>query len=188
MDLEFETKVLDINIKTIEKKLTKLKAKKEAEVTMKRWVFDIDSTKDEFMRLRDEGKKVTLTYKRKTGSGISETEEIEVEISHFEKAAEILSKLKFNNKYYQENKRKIFKLRGIEFAIDTWPKIPAYLEIESYNENKVKEGLALLNLDGKDVGNITVTKVYQKYGIDLSHFKELRFWVATWIFVIAEQV
>lgn len=175
MNKEFETKVLDIDIKEIKEKLTKLNAKQDEEVLMRRWVFDIDPKNNKWIRLRDNGKKVTLTYKCKTGSGISETEEIEVEVSNFEKTADILSKLQFENIYYQENKRKVFTLNDIEYAIDSWPKIPAYLEIESHNEEKVKEGLALLSLENKAVGNLSVVGVYQKYGIDLHFFKNLRF-------------
>lgn len=175
MAQEFETKVLDIDVKEIENKLRRLNAKEEAEVLMKRWIFDIEPLKDEWIRLRDEGKKVTIAYKHKTGSGISETEEIEVEVSNFEEAAKILSKLKFKDKYYQENKRKLFILNDIEFSIDTWPKIPPYLEIESYNEEKVREGLVLLNLGNKDVGNLSVKDTYKKYGVDIHSFKKLKF-------------
>jgi len=175
MGKEFETKVLDIDVKDIERKLKRLGAKPEKEVLMRRWVFDIDLSKDEWIRLRDDGHKNTVTYKCKTGHGISETEEIEVEVGDFEAMAEILSKLKFKDTYYQENRRKAFKLKDIEFAIDTWPKIPTYLEVESGSEKRVHEGLEMLGLGGNDAGNMTVKAVYKKYGIDLHSFKELRF-------------
>ena len=175
MAKEYETKVLDINVKEIEEKLKKIGAKKESDVLMKRWVFDIDPSKDKWIRLRDDGKKTTLTYKYRKGSGISETEEIEVEIKDFNKMAEILSKLNFRGIYYQENKRKTFKLGDIIFTIDSWPRIPSYLEIESSSEEKVKQGLDLIGLKNKDVGNISVKKVYLKYGINLHSFKELKF-------------
>jgi len=175
MGQEFETKVLDIDVNEIERKLRKLGAKSEKEVLMRRWVFDIDLSRDEWIRLRDDGHKNTITYKCKTGHGISETEEIEVEVSDFEETAKILSKLEFKDTYYQENRRKAFELKGIEFTIDTWPKIPAYLEVESSSEKKVKEGLKMLGLEGKDAGNITVKATYDRYRISLHSFKELRF-------------
>lgn len=175
MALEFETKVLDIDVKEIESNLKKIKAKKESEFLMKRWVYEIDSPKDEWIRLRHDGKKATITYKHKKGSGISETEEIEMEVEDFDQAAAILSRLSFKDKYYQENKRKLYKLKDIEFAIDTWPKIPTYLEVESTSEKKVKQGLAMLNLENKDVGNLSVKDTYKRYGIVLHDFKDLRF-------------
>lgn len=175
MAKEFETKVLDIDVKNIKDKLVNIGAKEKPEILMRRWVFDIDPSKERWIRLRDDGEKITITYKCKTGSGISETEEIEVEVFDFENTAEILSKLKFQSKYYQENKRKLFIFDDVEFAIDSWPKIPTYLEIESYSEKKVKDGLDLLNLKNKDIGNISVKNVYSKYKIDLHSFKELKF-------------
>lgn len=175
MAQEFETKVLDIDVKDIDEKLAKLGAQKEPEVLMRRWVFDIDPSKDEWIRLRHNGKKATVTYKCKSGFGISQTEEIEVEVSDFDKAAQILSKLTFKGTYYQENKRRTYNLKGIVFTIDSWPKIPALLEVEADSEEKVKEGLTLLGLEGKDVGNMTNKAVYTSYGLDLHSFKELKF-------------
>ncbi len=176
MEIEFEAKVLDINVADIQKKLEDLGARKEPEVLMRRWIFDNNlSTSDDierWLRLRDDGNKVTLTYKHHHGSGICDTEELEVEVVDFDRTAEILSKF-FRNIYYQENKRIIFKLKDVEFCIDFWPKIPAYLEVESSSEKKVKEGLALLGL--KSDSNLSVRDIYFKYGVDLHSFKELKF-------------
>ena len=182
MPQEFETQILDINSEKIKEKLRKLKAKESPEVLQKRWVFDLDDPdskaphKGKWIRLREIEGKSTLTYKNRTGEGISETEEIEVKVDDFEKSAKLLSKIKgFTGKYYQENKRIRFELDGIEFNIDTWPMIPPYLEIEAENEEKVKQGLKLLNLEGKDIGHIGTYLIYQKYGIDLHSYKELKF-------------
>ncbi|MCX6708662.1 MAG: adenylate cyclase [Candidatus Woesearchaeota archaeon] len=175
MQIEFEAKVLDIDVAEIQKKLEKLGAKKEPEVLMRRWIFDNHNPsddKEEWLRLRDDGKKVTLTYKHHHGCGVCDTEELEVEVVDFEKTAEILSNF-FKNKYYQENKRIVFNLKDIEFCIDSWPKIPPYLEVESSSEKKVKEGLALLDL--KSDSNLSVRNIYFKYGVDLHSFKELKF-------------
>lgn len=172
MPTEHETKVLNVDVNKIDKKLLKLGAKKEPEILMKRWVFDIDSAENEWIRLRDNGKRSTITYKRRINKNLSE---IETDVDDFEKAFKILSKLKFKGIYYQENKRIAYKLKDIEFTIDSWPKIPPYLEIESSNEKKVKQGLALLGLENKDIGNVPAWDVYLKYGIDLHSFKELKF-------------
>jgi len=179
MGQEFETLVLNINPEEIKSKLRKLGAKEEPEVLQKRWVFDIKcdgSTAGEWIRLRQANGKSTVTYKNRIGSGISETEEIEVHVDDFDDTAKILSKLKcFTDKHYQENKRINFELDGIEFTLDTWPLIPTILEIESKNEEKVKEGLKLLGLEGKDVGHIGLIQIYSKFGIDLHSHKELKF-------------
>jgi len=173
MPIEFETKILGIDEEEIERKLLELGAKRKPEVLFKRWIFDLEAGK--WLRLRSDGKKKTLTYKNRKGTGISETEEIEVEVEDFQKTKEILDKIPFKEQIYQESKRISFKLKRIEFNLDSWPLIPTYLEIESFSEKKVKEGLALLGLVGKDVGNIGVKEIYNRYGKDLHAVKILKF-------------
>ena len=53
--------------------------------------------------------------------------------------------------------------------------IPAILEIESGSEEKVREGLRLLDLEGKDEGHLGLLQIYKKYGIELHNYKELKF-------------
>ncbi len=175
MAQEFETKILNINVLEIEKKLFKIGAKNHPEVLMKRYVFNLDLNGDEWIRLRDDGHKTTITYKKKTGTGIGQTEEIETIVDNFEKTAEIFLKIPFQGIFYQENKRKLFVLNDIEFTIDTWPLIPSYLEIESLNEEKVKQGLTILGLENKDIGDLSVKDTYLKYNIDLHAYRELKF-------------
>lgn len=126
--------------------------------------------------MRQSDGEITLTYKRRVGKGVTDTQEIEVKIDDFDKTAEILSKLRcFTAEYYQENKRIKFILKDLEFTIDTWPMIPVFLEIEGRNEEDVKKGLKLLGLEGKDSGHLGAYQIYKKYGIDLHSYKELKF-------------
>lgn len=179
MNQEYETQVLDIDKDEIVKKLRNLGAKEEPEVLQKRWIFDIkpctvEST-GEWIRLRQVGdKKPTITYKNKSGKGLSDTQELEVGADDFEKTALIFSKLGLDQ-YYQENKRITFQLDDVEYTLDTWPKIPTYLEVEAKSEAKVDEGLKLLGLEGKDVGHMGTLTIYKKYGINLHSIKELTF-------------
>lgn len=182
MASEYETQVLEINAAEIISKLRKLGAKEEEETLQKRWVFEIhpfgtdSSGKEDWIRLRENKGKATITYKNKSGTGVDETEEIEFGVSDFDKAYEVLSKLEgFKGKFYQETKRHKFVLNGTEYTIDSWPKIPVLLEIEGESKEKVEEGLKLLSLTGKDVGHMGMIKIYNKYGLDLHSFKELRF-------------
>jgi adenylate cyclase class 2 len=180
MNQEFETQVLDIDKEEIINKLRELGTTEEPEVLQKRWVFDIDpctvESTGEWLRLRQVGdKKPTLTYKKKSGKGIDETEEIEFEVSDFEKAAALLSKIEFKDKVFQENKRMRFELAEIEFTLDTWPKIPTFLEIEAKSEERVHAGLKMLGLTDKDAGHVGHVAIYKKHGMDLHSFKDLRF-------------
>lgn len=182
MGTEFETQILEINPKEIAEKLRTLGAKETPEYLQKRWVYDIEClshinpSMGEWIRLREANGKTAITYKNKRGSGMSETEEIEFEVSDFEKAAEILGKLKgFTGQYYQENKRHKFVLDGVEYMIDTWPKIPTFLEIEAKSEEEVHKGLNLLGLVGKKHAHYGLITIYKMYGIDLHSYKEIKF-------------
>lgn len=182
MGLEFETQILDINKDETIERLRKLGAEETPEAFQKRWIFDIECLNaknpglGKWVRLRQNNGRNMLTYKNRFGTGISETEEIEVEVGDFDKTAEIFSKLSgFIGKFYQENKRHLFKYDGIEFSIDSWPMIPTFLEIESNSEEKVRQGLKLLDLEGKDAGHIGILSIYKKYNIDLHSFPTLKF-------------
>lgn len=180
MPKEYETQVLDIDVEEIKKKLRDLGAKETEEVLQRRRVFDIECLEEqgigEWVRLRKVGDKTTITYKHRKSTEIDGTEEIEVEVEDFEKAEELLSKLScWTAHYYQENKRIAFVLNDIEFTLDTWPKIPTFLEVESSSKEKVIEGLKMLGLEGKDVGHIGLLKIYRKYGVKIHDYKELKF-------------
>lgn len=182
MNKEIETQVLDIDKKNVIAKLRKLGAKEYPEVLQKRWVFNIKEGNKEsistgkWIRLRQVGKETTITYKDKKGSGVKETEEIEVYVDDFDDAAKIFSKIPgFSGIFYQENKRKKFELKSMEFTLDTWPLIPTYLEIEARNEKSLREGLRLLSLEGKDARHIGTNAIYEKYGIHVHSYKEVKF-------------
>jgi len=183
MITEFETKVLDINFDEIEKKLIELKAERTEDLLMRRRVFDMESSNEKWIRLRQKQDlneswkiwKSTITYKLRWWNEIWSTNEIEIKVNDFEKAYELLSKLKRKSKHYQENKRKTYVYNNIEFSIDSWPMIPTYLEVESSSIEKVKEWLKLLWLEWKDNWDLSVLSVYKIYWIDLNSMERV-FW------------
>lgn len=177
MDTEIETKVINIDPEKIIAKLRQLDAEETAEKLLQRYVFDMESANSEWIRLRTDGQKTTITYKNKIkgNTAVGKTIEIEVEVADFDKTAQILSKMPFKSIFYQENKTHIFKLNGIEFSIDTWPMLEPYLEIEAESLEKVQEGLRLLGLEGQDIGDKDVKVIYQEKGIVLHAYPELKF-------------
>ena len=174
---EFETKVVDFNAEEIILKLKDMGAKETPEILLRRYVFDIESEDIEWIRLRAIGEKTFLAYKKKIRGNVAlgKTEEIEVEVSDFDKTAEILSKVTFKRVFYQENKRHQFDLDGVEYSIDLWPFIPPYIEIEAKSEERVHQALSELGLTGKDIGDRDVTEIYADHGLDIHTYKELKF-------------
>ncbi len=175
MQREYETQVLEFDEDEVIKTLRKLGAKEEPEILQKRWVLG-NNENGNWIRLRESGGKTTLCHKKKLDKSISGTREIEVEVGDFDKMADLLMNLElFKEKYYQENKRKLFELDGIEFTIDSWPLIPKKLEIEGKSEAKVRDGLELIGLAGKDEGHIGMKEIYRRHGLDIHSFERLTF-------------
>lgn len=179
MKQEFETQVLDIDVAETKKKLAKIGACGGERVLMKRYVFDLERVAGDckrWVRVRESAGVTQITYKEKTGSGVTETSELEVNTADFEATAKIFQKLTcFIGEYYQENYRTQYIIPQGEVNIDEWPQVPAFLDIEAHTEKGVAEILALLGLAGKEAGHIGHVKIYKKYGLDLHSIKELKF-------------
>jgi adenylate cyclase class 2 len=86
-----------------------------------------------------------------------------------------LAALGFTPKSYQENKRTSFLLDGAEVEIDSWPRIPPYMEIEGKSREDVVRVAELLGYAEHGLTGENTTKVYARYGIDLTRISELKF-------------
>jgi adenylate cyclase class 2 len=176
MKTEFEVKILEIDVNQIVKKLDKLGAKKIVERKMKRFVYDMVPKKENcWVRLRFDGIKTTLTIKEIHSNKIDGTKELEIVVDDFDTTNLILQKLGYRYKGYQENKRISYKLDDVEIEIDSWPKIPTYLEIEGKSIDAVQRMVKQLGFKISQTTSVSTTDVYKKYGIDIDSFKELKF-------------
>ena len=182
---EIEVKFLDINPKKIEKKLKNIGAQKVFDDLYRRKVFDYPDLRldkaGSWIRLRDERDKVTLAFKQRIGIGADEKthdksmEEIEVEVSDFDKTAEILLKAGFIQKHYVENRRIRYQLDDIEFDIDFYPLIEPYLEIEAPSWEKINEVISLLGFNPEDKKIFSAYQIYELKGINFNDYKEVTF-------------
>lgn len=176
MHTEYEVRVLEIDVENLIKKLESLGAEKIGEWDQKRYAYDLkEDSKKKWIRLRTNGEETTLTYKEIINETIEGTKEIEFKVESFEIANEFLQKIGFNNGRYQENHRIRYMLNNVELDIDTWPKIPTYLEIEGKSEKEVYDMVKLLELENKKVVTIDVLEVYKSYGHNINNIKTLKF-------------
>lgn len=180
---EIEAKFLEVNPKELDHKFTALGAKKQYKKLFRRYVFDYPdlrlNNKSAWLRLRDEGQKVTFTYKQRTGvkpgSQDSGMKEIEVQVSDFDNTAEILLAIGLKPKFYEENWRTLYILDDVELCIDEWPMIPPYLEIEADSWDKVDGTAKKLGYDPKQKLIGSTMQVYEKYGINEMEYKVITF-------------
>jgi adenylate cyclase class 2 len=183
---EIEIKFLNIDIPAMEEKLLAIGATKVGEYFYKRRHFDYEGwpldKSGEWIRVRDEGDKITMAHKKFTtydrNVKVSKdviVEEREVDVNDFDKACEMLFAIGLIEKNYQENKRIRYKKGEVEYDIDIWPKIPPYLEIEGPELSLVQNAAIELGFDLKDAVRYTGWQIYNDYGINLHDFKSVTF-------------
>jgi adenylate cyclase, class 2 len=169
MKTEYEATFLDIDRSALVKKMEQIGAKLERPEYMQRRVtFDLPTEKRDkntWLRVRDEGDKITLTLKSVEGKTITGQKEILVNVDAFDETVALIESIGCEKKSYQESRRELWKIGDVEIAIDTWPFLDTYVEVEGPNEQSVKDAAARLDLDyGKAIFD-TVNAIYKrKYG------------------------
>ena len=174
--IEYEAKVLDIDLDQVARRILEKGGTDLGEVLQRRYVYDIaPGDASRWVRLRDTGSQVTLTVKEIDSDAIGGTRETETVVGDFETTNTLLGKLGYAPKAYQENRRHSFTLDGARLEIDTWPRIPVYLEIEADSRAEVVRVAALLGYTEAELTGENTTKVYARYGTELSTITDLRF-------------
>jgi adenylate cyclase class 2 len=174
--IEHEAKILNIDPDVTEQLILDKGGQKLGEKFLRRYVYDIaPGDQSKWIRLRDTGDEITLTVKQITSDAIDGTHEIEVGVDDFAATNALLEVLGFTAKSYQETKRTSFILDGAQVEIDTWPKIPPYVEIEAGSKDEVVRVAGLLGYTEADLTGENTIKVYARYGIDLNAIPALRF-------------
>lgn len=167
MAIELEAKFTQIDTQKTREKLRESGAElKHPEVLMRRKVFDYSDFRLEkaggWVRVRDEGNCITMTYKQLTDRTLQGTTEITVKVDDFEEACGFLTAIGLDQKAYQETKREKWELNGCEITIDTWPWIPTFAEIEGPTEEAVKEAGELLGFGWQKAMHGSVETAYQE--------------------------
>ena len=169
MQTEYEAKFLNIDKDEMRARLKKAGAKLiRSEFLQKRIPFYLPDKKEKhsWIRVRDEGDKVTLSFKSFHGEKIDDQKEISVTVNSFEDTVAILKAIGCHAKSYQETKRELWMLDGAEITIDTWPFLEPFIEIEGKSEKEVKVVSKKLGFDYSQAIFGGVGSVYKmKYGI-----------------------
>jgi adenylate cyclase class 2 len=166
MQTEIEAKFLDIKLDELRAILRTHGAMRiHEERLMKRKVFDKQDGElrkmGGWIRVRDEGDKVTLSYKQLNDRTLHGTKEVSLDVSNFETACDFLLVTGFVCKCYQETKRERWELDGVEVTLDTWPWIPSFVEIEGKSDEDLKSVVLKLGLNWATALHGSVETAYQ---------------------------
>jgi adenylate cyclase class 2 len=170
MDIEYEAKFTSIGKDDMRQRLAKAGAKLiRPEYLQKRIPFHLPTekrSKDAWLRVRDEGNKITMSLKIIDGDKIENQKEICLEISNFNDAVELLKSIGCEPKSYQESKRELWKLDGVDITIDEWPFLEPFIEVEGVSEDAVKKVSEKLGFRYADALFGAVGKLYEtKYHV-----------------------
>lgn len=168
MKPEYEARFLSVDLDRVAEQLQGRGGQQVfARALMRRIVFvndDIDG-RGGWLRLRQQGARVFLTYKQVAHGGPSAIDSIleaEAEVVDFEATRKLLEAMGYTAKRYQENYREEWRLDGVVYDFDTWPDLPTYLEIEGASEEAVHAAAVALGLDLEDATYGSVDEVYLK--------------------------
>jgi adenylate cyclase class 2 len=175
--IEYEVRVLEINVEEMKNKLNSLGATLVEDVFQRRYLYDFNPVNpDKWIRLRTNGNTTTLTIKDVKSSKIDGTHEMEIEVNDFDTTNEILKELGYTPRGVQENRRIKYDLNGVEVDIDKWPRIPEYLEVEGKSEEEVYKTLELLGIEKDKAISLNTQSIYKEYyNIDLTNEPILSF-------------
>ncbi len=170
MDIEYEATFVDVDKEIIRGKLKKVGAELvRPEFLQKRKTFELPVGHEipgGWLRVRDEGDKITLSLKIVDGNKIENQKEICLKVNDFENTCNLLQTIGCVQKAYQETRRELWKIDDVEITIDEWPFLEPFVEIEGQSEQVVRQVAEKLGFEWGQAKFCAVDVLYaEKYGI-----------------------
>ncbi|MEK9131227.1 MAG: CYTH domain-containing protein, partial [Patescibacteria group bacterium] len=142
MKIEYEATFTEVDVEWVRGRLKTVGAALvKPNFLQKRVVFNFpkgNEVKGGWARVRDEGDKVTMSVKIVDGDKITDQKEAQIVVDDFDGAVSLLTMVGCIPKAYQETRRELWTLDGVEITIDEWPFLPPFVEIEGASEEVVK--------------------------------------------------
>ena len=179
MQKEIETRFLDIDKDNLIKKIIALGGIDKGEEKLEERIFhDQENSwkgKGKFVRLRKTKGKIKLTYKSNQKQTVDSAQEIELEVSDFDKCSELFQNIRLKTIRQIEKYRHTFELGDVVIDIDTWPKIPVYAEIEGVSVESLKNICGKLGLDWGKRFDGDAREVFRYYGHNMDNLSIITF-------------
>lgn len=181
---EIEVKFLDVDVVDLKSKLEKFGAEFIGSFDYKRKAYDFPgfplAQKSAWVRVRDEGDRVVMTYKQRLEAGDHTMgdlgmKEVEIIVNDFNLADNFLKSIGMIEKFYEENKRERYVLDNVEIDIDSWPMIPPYVEIEGSSWDNVQNVSEKIGFDWNNHLRCSTMQIYEKYGINENDYSVITF-------------
>lgn len=171
MNIEYEATFWPINKTEARAKLQSVGAVLiKPEFLQKRKVFNLPKgheIKGGWLRVRDEGDKITMSLKIVDGDRIENQKEICLKVDDFGEAVELLKTVGCEEKAYQETRREKWEIDGVEVTIDEWPFLEPFVEVEGKSEEVVRAVSEKLGFDWGQALFCSIDVLYsKKYGLD----------------------
>lgn len=168
MQTEIEVKFLDVDIDDIRERLKAAGAECEQPMRLMRRVnieMPEHRATHSWIRVRDEGDRTTLTFKRRADpkalNAIDNVKEIEVTVSDFDATVELFREAGWDYRTLQESRRETWHLGDAEVVVDEWPWLKPYIEIEAETEQAVRAAANKLGFVWEDAFFGHIDNVYE---------------------------
>lgn len=174
MEREIEVKILEIDQSSVRQRLEKVGAKFSFrhEFWAIFWEDPSESIikKGDLLRLRKEGDETRITYKRKiSDDGPKVMQELETVVTDMAAMKDILEAIGMKSYQTTRKYRTQYDLPQGHVVIDEYQdymaKIPPFLEVETDNEGKLYEIVALLGFRPEDCKSWNTHDLMKHYGV-----------------------
>lgn len=172
MQQELEAKFFEIDPTDVRRRLTEAGATcVSPERLMRRKTYDYPdrhlATVSAWVRVRDEGDKVTMSFKQMKDRSMQGMNEAFVKVNSYEDACAFLEAIGLTQKAFQESRRETWELDECEIVIDWWPWVPPYVEVEGPSEELIRATSEKLGFDWSKKYHGGIETVYEYfYDID----------------------
>lgn len=171
MNIEYEATFENVDKDAVRAKLKAAGATlARPEFMQKRVVFNLPKGHEipgGWLRVRNEGDKVTMSLKVVNGDRIEDQKEICLTVDDVDNAVAFLTAIGAERKAYQETKRELWTLDGTEITIDEWPFLEPFVEVEGSDEAAVRAASEKVGFDYSAALFCSVDTLYaRKYGFD----------------------
>ena len=169
LQAEIEAKFVDVDIDDIRARLRAVGAVIAQPMRLMRRVLIEEAhhaAENSFIRIRDEGDRTTLTFKRRTqpdeASTVDSTHELETTVGDFDATVNIFKEAGWEYITFQESRRETWNLGDVEVVIDEWPWIKPYIEVEAGSVEAVQDAAEKLGFAWDEAVFGSVDVIYQR--------------------------